>query len=418
MKLNVHKNGVKLFFITFAVMGRKPLLSRLVDEDSRPALLPLGELVKAAIRALHLVRAAIGTSDYVIMPDHVHLIMVVDYLRDRIASPLWLAHRLMDAVELAVAAGWGRPTGTCGPRTSAAHVSASAGLPIAAPVSVLADTPAAPAGASPSADGPRDAQAAGIPLPTPEIMAAFLRAACAAADRAAGFGAVPRREPMAVGGGAGASAPVSSRPIIFERSPYIELAFDPRQLKAARRYIRLNAARALWKLRHPDRFLRLSMPWHKVLRRPEGAPPPAIPPVFHAMGNALLLASPFLFHVRLTLKKSVAEHEAAIAEIVEKARRGHIPVSGFISPGEKEALRRLKDESRARFIKLLPCALPPRYDPSAEDSRELAANRLLILGGFPETPNPSPVEMRKSKDAAHAFRRNCMAMNALAAEIC
>ena len=335
MKLEVHRNGTKLFFITFAMKGRRPILSRLVDEKSRPELLPLGELVKAAIRALHLVRAAIGTSDYVIMPDHVHFIMVVDYLRDRIASPLWLVHRLMDAVEMAVAAGWGKPTGTCSPRT------------------------------------PAGAQAGGLMLPTPEIMAAYLRTACDAADWAAGYGASLGCSGAAASGkgaaigGAGAAAPVGSPPMLFERSPYIELAFDPRQLKAARRYIRLNPARSLWKLRHPDRFQRLILPWHKVMRQPAGTPPPAAPATFHAMGNALLLASPFLFHVRLTLKKSVAEHEAAIAEIIERARHGHIPVSGFISPGEKEALRRLKAEPRTRFIKLLPCALPPRYDPSA-----------------------------------------------------
>ena len=383
MKLEVHRNGTKLFFITFAVKGRRPILSRLVDERSRPELLPLGELVKAAIRALHLVRPAIGTSDYVIMPDHVHFIMVADYLRDRIASPLWLVHRLMDAVEMAVAAGWWEPTGTCGPRTPAS-ASAQAGDPM---------------------------------LPTPEIMAAYLRTACDEADCAAGYGVSPSGKGAAIGG-AGASAPVDSPPMIFERSPYIELAFDPRQLKAARRYIRLNPARSLWKLRHPDRFQRIILPWHKVMRQPAGVPPPTASATFHAMGNALLLASPFLFHVRLTLKKSVVEHEAAIAEIIERARHGHIPVSGFISPGEKEALRRLKAEPRARFIKLLPCALPPRYDPSAEDSRELAADRLLILSGFPDTPHLSPLEMRRNPTAAHVFRRNCLAMNDLAAEIC
>ncbi len=397
MKLDVHRNGTKLFFITFAVKGRRSVLSRLVDEKSRPVLLPLGEVVKAGIRALHLVRAAIGTSDYVIMPDHVHFLMVVDYLRDGIASPLWLAHRLMDAVEMAVAAGWGQPPGTCGPRTPAdAQASGNAGT---------------------STGTPADAQASGLMLPTPEIMATYLRTACDAADRAAGYGASLGGEGAAIGG-AGATAPVGSPPMLFERSPYIELAFDPRQLKAARRYIRLNPARALWKLHHPDRFLRLTLPRHKVLRYPEDAPPPAAPATFHAMGNVLLLASPFLFHVRLTLKKSVAEHEAAIAEIIERARHGHIPVSGFISPGEKEALRRLKAEPCARFIKLLPYALPPRYDPSAEDSRELAADRLLILSGFPETPHLSPLEMRKNSAVAHAFRRNCLAMNDLAAEIC
>ena len=81
-------------------------------------------------------------------------------------------------------------------------------------------------------------------------------------------------------------------------------------------------------------------------------------------------------------------------------------------------LRRLKAEPRARFIKLLPCALPPSYDPSAEDSRELAAGRLLILSGFSQTPAMSALEMRKNPAVAHAFRRNCLAMNDLAAALC
>ena len=193
---------------------------------------------------------------------------------------------------------------------------------------------------------------------------------------------------------------------------------DPRQLKAIRRYIKLNPARALWKQHHPDRFLRLTIPWQKVMQNAAAQSDAVWPSAAHAMGNALLLASPFLFHVRLTLKKSVAEHKAAINEILEKARLGMVPVSGFISPGEKEALRRLKAEPRARFIKLLPHALPPRYDPSAEDSRELAADRLLILSGFPDTPPLSPIEMRTNPAAAHAFRRNCLALNDLAAAIC
>lgn len=59
-------------------------------------------------------------------------------------------------------------------------------------------------------------------------------------------------------------------------------------------------------------------------------------------------------------------------------------VSGFLSPGEKELLRCLKAEPRARFVKTLPYALPPRYDPSAEDSREIAAEftELKALGNL------------------------------------
>ena len=140
--------------------------------------------------------------------------------------------------------------------------------------------------------------------------------------------------------------------------------------------------------------------------------------VLHALGDLTLLGSPFFFHVRLTLKKTVAEHEAAIAEIVAEAQRGRIPVSGFISPGEREALRRLKATPGARFVKLLPHALPPRYDPSAEDSREIAAGRLLLLSGCPDTPAIASRDMRSDPAAAHEFRRNCLAMNELAAALC
>ena len=98
--------------------------------------------------------------------------------------------------------------------------------------------------------------------------------------------------------------------------------------------------------------------------------------------------------------------------------RGMIPVSGFISPGEVEALCRLKATPGTRFIKMLPCALPPRYDPSAEDSRELAADRLLILSGFADTPAVPVRDMRKYLAASRQFRANCLAMNDLAAELC
>ena len=148
------------------------------------------------------------------------------------------------------------------------------------------------------------------------------------------------------------------------------------------------------------------------------SPVPRLPPVLTALGDIGLLGSPFLLHVRLTLKKTVAEHAAAIDEIVEKAKRGYIPVSGFISPGEKEVLRRLKAEPRVRFVKLVPFALPPRYNPSAEDSRELAADRLAIVSLQPETTAIRSLDIRRSQAAAHAFRENCLAMNELAAALC
>jgi len=383
MKLDYSHSGRQFFFITLTTAGRAKILSRLVSAAARPQLNEVGEVVKMALLALHQVNPAVTVSDFVIMPDHIHFILIVDYERDMRISPLYLAHRLIDGVEIFLERG-------------------------AASSAALRDT-----------------------------LAKIIREAIAVET------ATWR---------AGGKKASSARCAVFDRSCYIELSFDSRQLRAIRHYIKLNPARALWKLRHPDRFRRVEIPAERVLGavgrgngrgyapNPEtgsavidgavgnggscavgnggSGQSPVLCSRFHAMGDITLLGSPFFFHVRLTLKKTLAEHEPAIAEIVDEAKRGRIPVSGFISLGEREALRRLKATPGARFVKLLPHALPPRYDPSAEDSREIAAGRLLLLSGSPETPPISALEMRRNRAAASAFRRNCLAMNDLAAALC
>ena len=370
MKLDFAKSGRQFFFVTLASAERRAVFSRLVSEKERPALSGVGELARAALRAVHRVWRAVAVSDYVIMPDHLHFLLIVNYALDRTASPLFIAHRIADAVEMAVARGMER-TGALAP-------------------------------------APPEQQAEQLV----GIMAQLLNDAVKVANAAAAAGEL-KVEPGLLFGttleGAGARAPVRS--VIFARDCYIELSFDARQLKAIRHYMKLNPARALWKLRHPDLFV-----CHRAIKAQRLAP--FAPLRFDGIGALPLLGSPFFFHVRLTLKKTVAEHAVAIEEIVEKARRGMVPVSGFISPGEKEALRRLKAEPRARFVKLLPHALPPRYDPSAEDSREIAAGRLLILSCFRDTPGISALDMKRNPAAAHRFRQNCLAMNDIAARLC
>ena len=369
------------------------MLSRLVDEKSRPGLTELGEMVKAALRAVHRVWMAVTVSDYIIMPDHIHYLLIVDYDRDKSISPLFVAHRLADAVEMAL-----------GLDRTGAHAPAPLNARTAVQDAVC-DTPNGTTHEKQLAEA-RVAK-----------MAELFKVAIGNANHRAAAGKLRVESGLRFGvaagcgaaGGAGARAPVRS--VVFARDCYIELSFDSRQLKAIRHYIRLNPARALWKLRNPDLFL---CPRAMKARRLS----PLAPMRFDGIGALTLLGSPFLFHVRLTLKKSVTEHAEAVEEIVEKARHGMIPVSGFISPGEKEALRRLKAEPRARFVKLLPYTLPPRYDPSAEDSREIAAGRLLILSPFSDTPAISSVEMKREPSAAHAFRRNCLAMNDIAAKLC
>ena len=359
--MQFHHAGRQFFFITIAIErqgAQQGGLSRLVDECSRPALLPCGEIVKALLMAMHRCFPCAAISDFVIMPDHVHFLLIVDYSQDPTFSPLWATHRLMDAAEIL----WALERGTDGgsaPEPLEALAQAIAAARANRGQLIVGNHAVLPQGKnSPTPAGVRGRQA---PVPSP--------------------------------------APAAPQGPRWNRRCFIELSFDARQLKAIRRYIRLNPARALWKARHPDRFIRFANIRHPVLdpaRR------------WDAMGNLTLLASPFLHHVRLTMRKTAEEHAAEIDSIMERAVRGLVPVSGFISPGEKELLRRLKAEPQARFIKTVPFSLPPRYDPSAEDSRELAADRMLILSGFPQgTP-----------DSRENLRARCNIMNSLAAALC
>lgn len=366
MQLHFHHTGRQFFFITLTLEGRVKALSCLVEDQKRPELTPAGEIMKAGLLAMHKVFPAVTISDNVIMPDHVHFLLIVNYEIAPKFNPLWASHMLMDAVEK----GWG----------------------------LMAEC---------TGDSPE-------PPDMPTLLAAAVekgRVEAAMIESLMHEGLTRGEAIEQLGAGERGRQPQSVRHqhLRFDRRCYIELSFDSRQLKAIRRYIRLNQVRALWKQQHPDRFV-----CHPSIRQvilDAGRR-------WQAMGAITLLGSPFLFHVRLTLKKSVAEHEEAIKEIVEKAKRGWIPVSGFISPGEVEALRRLKATPGTRFIKMMPCALPDRYDPSAEDSRELAADRMLILSGFPDTPAISGLDIRKAIGASHQFRANCLAMNELIADLC
>lgn len=372
MNLTFRHSGLQFFFITLTLEGRPQILSRLIEGEARPVLLPAGEVVQAYLRAFHAVYPAVTISDRVIMPDHVHFLMIVRYDQAPGFNPLWASFALMKAIEAAEAKRNGGDAPA--PPEAAAHFAG-----------ILAHERA-----------------------TAARIERFMHQGLTRAEALARLGAL-RAQPTPPQGVRGAQPPVRSA-LRFDRRAYIELSFDARQLKAIRRYIQLNPARAHWKHHHPDRFLRITNIRHAILDTAH---------VWSAMGNLTLLGSPFLVHARLTLKKSLAEHEPMIAELVEKARRGAVIVSGFISPGEVELLKRLKATPNARFVKMLPCALPPRYDPSAEDSRELAADRMLILSGFTNTtPHISARAMRRDPAAAHLFRANCLVLNDLAAALC
>ena len=301
----------------------------------RPALTALGERVKAVWAALHRIDAHFTASDFVIMPDHVHLLLIVNSDGEFRFNPLVFAHWFMAATS---------DGGRCPP------------IP------------------------PVDGSAGFCPPMLPVDWWHFFPAT-------QGIGGGEQNGPTMQGIGGG--EPPS---LVWSPDFWVEISLDARQLAAIRRYIRMNPARYFWKLDNPDMFLRHSHFRHPILD-------PAL--TWTACGNLTLLASPFLFLVRLTMKKTAAELEGEIAGHIERVKRGGIPVSGFLSAGEREFERRLKALPHSRWIKAVPYSLPARYDPSVEDSRYLAAHRELILSSFAEEEAP-PFVVR---------RRLCLAMN-------
>jgi len=352
MHLKFSHHGRQFFFLTFCVNGRRRVLSQLVAGELRPRLTRAGECVKALWLAVHGLNPALTASEYVIMPDHVHLLLIVDYEVDPVFDPMVFVHWFRGESA--------RMISTDG--AAAPNPAGRAAMPLA--------------GCEVSGEGIRPLP----PLPTTlpryykggEVVAGW--AGEVAAGRAGEVVAGRAGEVVAGRGGRGSGAQPQSFGGFWERGFWLDLSFDARQLKAIRRYIRHNPLRALWKQNNPDMFIRRANFRHPILD-------PAFP--WSACGDLTLLANPFLVAVSLTRRLSVSEHEATIAELVEKARQGWVVVCGFISPGEKELGRRLKAEPRARWIKTMAQGLPPRFDPSVEDSRYLAGHRQLLLSALP-----------------------------------
>ncbi len=327
MQFPLIHTGRRFFFFTFAVEGRRPILSRLERSAKRPLLLPAGEQIVALWRRLHEIEPHFTASDFVIMPDHVHLLLIVNSEGEFRFNPLVFAHWFLQAT--GAMPNLLRPTG---------HI----------PEPLCFPTP------------PADWWHYYEPQP----------------------GVRGRQAPV------GRSAPL----IMWSRDFWVDITFDSRQLAAVRRYIRMNPARYFWKLDNPDMFK-----FRANLRHP--ALDPSL--VWSAVGDITILASPFLYLVRLTMKKTAAELEDEIVAHVERAKHGWTPVCGFISPGEREFERRLKALPNSRWIKTVPYGLPERYDPSVEDSRWLAAHRQLVLSSF-DRADITPFKIT---------RAGCLAMN-------
>lgn len=171
---------------------------------------------------------------------------------------------------------------------------------------------------------------------------------------------------------------------LWDEGFYDFLSLDIDMLTAFRNYIRDNPAR--WQLRqdHPEWF-----------RKQYALQHPRLPAdtTWTAYGDRTLLDHPWLLPVIVPNKISEAERADQIAATVRAVENGAIPISGFISSGERQVSAALSQVPRARLIKLEPWGLR-RYKPSgAVATRWPASGRTLVLTGFPDS---EPVECRRT----------------------
>ena len=84
-----------LYFVTICTDDKKTILSTIVGDDAhivpkRIILKPYGEIVEKYINRINIVYEDVSLENYIIMPNHIHLLIFIDGLHDgtmRASSP-------------------------------------------------------------------------------------------------------------------------------------------------------------------------------------------------------------------------------------------------------------------------------------------------------------------------------------------
>ncbi len=75
-------SSVGSYMLTFTTLGREPLLSEVVSQGMyqppRVILKPCGEVTEKYIQRIESVYQGVKLENYVIMPDHVHLLLTIE----------------------------------------------------------------------------------------------------------------------------------------------------------------------------------------------------------------------------------------------------------------------------------------------------------------------------------------------------
>ena len=187
---------------------------------------------------------------------------------------------------------------------------------------------------------------------------------------------------------------------VFTERPFIRPLSRRGQLHTMIRYVQMNPQRLATKRMKPG-FFRVQKDMVIGGRKYDG------------VGNvALLMAEHYEpVHVRSVMVKEAEQGDTQSLRnymngCVLAARKGTVMVSPFISPQEKQVMQVLLQEQRP-FILLTDNGFRDYYKPADELFEACAVGRLLIL-------IPWPYDNGKR----HISRSECVALNAMAEEIC
>ncbi len=173
---------------------------------------------------------------------------------------------------------------------------------------------------------------------------------------------------------AGASAAMDggSPALRWQQGYHDRLCLSTQFIEATERYIAYNPLK--WQLMYQT-------PGALVVHEPLDSPRLDAAAYWKGVGNlALLSPDEKIVALRISRRLSRAQIEAAVARMDKAVDAGYIVLSGFISPGEKAVRDRLCARKDARFIRILPSAIPNRrFKPESRYVEAFLANRYLEI---------------------------------------
>ena len=371
--------GAGLYHITLTVTDRQPVLGKLIIPEDNPARAKvvrtaLGDALVDCLMSIPSHHPEVQVLHFCLMPDHLHAVLYVRRTMPKgirtVVRGFWQA-----AKKLGRACSQAASSVPLSPATSASLSPATSASP--SPASSASPSPASPASPSPAS------------FVVPNVIREEIKEGSRLLENYA----------ATLCGQIGNEAYYQLEPV-FREMPFIRPMARYSQLQTTIRYIDMNPQRLATKRLKPG-FFRVQKNIEIGGRRYDG------------VGNvALLMEEAYApVHVRhIWVEKANHGDNQELRDYknacVLKARRAVVMVSPFISPDEKQVMQVLLREGWP-FICLTDNGFRDYYKPTDILFDACAAGRVLIL---------SPWQYDAGR--RHISRADCVALNAMAEEIC